>query len=77
MIKFIVEFTGGEYDEHYYYVQVIESKCKDDLEYKLLEILKTEPEDRLFKHNLSFDRYVIYTLEEWIKRQTITLKQIK
>ena len=68
--KFVVQFSGGEFDDYYEYVVVISAKEKDDIEYKLLDILKKK--ERL-KDGGIFKDFKIYTLNKWIEESIITL----
>jgi len=62
MIEFIVEFSGGEWDDYYSYTSYFQSKSKDELEFKLLECEGKLSEDTYFEN------YHILPIDEWKKK---------
>jgi len=69
MEKYVIKLSGGCHDDFYEYNIVVESECKDNIEYVLLS--KLEEKDRIT--NYLFDSYVIYTLDEWVEKNTVSL----
>ena len=69
MRKYVLELSGGGEGDFYEYNVVVESECKDDIEYELLSKLK----DEYRITDYLFENYVIYTLDEWVIKNTVSI----
>lgn len=69
MGKYVLELSGGGEGDFYEYNVVVESECKDDIEYELLSKLK----DEYRITDYLFENYVIYTLDEWVVKNTVSI----
>ncbi len=72
MEKYIVNLSGGGEGDFYEYNVVIEANCKDDIDYALLSRL--EKGCGLRGH--MFEHYNIYTLNEWINNNTVSISDL-
>ncbi len=70
MEKYVIELSGGSCEaDCYEYNVVVEAKCEDDIEYELLSKLK----DKYRITNYQFENYIIYTLDEWVVKNTVSI----
>lgn len=71
--KYVIELSGGSCEgDCYEYHVVVDAKCKDDIEYELLSKL----DRKCVNTDYIFENYIIYTIDEWVNRNTISLNDL-